>query len=368
MGLKQGVLSMSDLKNSKKYNFDLGVFIGRFQPFHLGHLYSIVEALKSCEKLLILIGSAHRARNIRNPWIYEERLDLLKNNLKTYDQEHQTNLSSRIFFEGLKDYLYDDLLWIQDVKNSIHKNLKSGQSVAIVGFEKDHSTYYLKLFPEYGRIFISNFKNLNSTGIRQIYFIDGRTDLDSLPKPTQLFLKNYLENAQTRPEYLRLQEEYDLILNYKKAWAHTPYPPIFVTTDAVVICQEHILLVKRKYPPGKNLWATPGGFLEVTERTEQGLFRELIEETQIKISPFLLKQSLVQMKLFDHPERCQVGRVITHAGLINLELSECPEVKANDDALLAQWWKLSELNQIEDQMHDDHYQIIQSFLSSLRTG
>jgi len=356
----------------------LGVFIGRFQPFHQGHLYSIIQALKSCENLLILIGSSYRARNIRNPWNYLERKELLENNLKAYDLEHKTNLSSRVFYGPLRDYLYSDLAWTQDVRDAIHQvlNLISNSqsnspanSVAIVGFDKDHSTYYLKLFPDYGRIPINNYKNLNSTPIRLAYFTNGKTDFEALPKETQKFLENFKQEEKNQeylnPEYLRLREEYELILFYKKAWAHTPYPPIFFTTDAVVICQGKILLVQRKNPPGKNLWATPGGFLEINERTSQGLLRELIEETQIDVSPLLLQQSVICMKLFDHPERAQVGRVITHAGLIKLELPECPKVKAHDDALLAKWWDLKDLIKIEDQMHDDHYQIIRDLLGLL---
>ncbi len=342
----------------------LGVFIGRFQPFHQGHLYSIIQALKSCENLLILIGSSYRARNIRNPWIYAERKKLLENNLLAYDLENKTDLSGRVFYGALRDYLYSDAAWTMDVRTHIQKINPESKPVAIVGFDKDHSTYYLKLFPEYGRIPINNYKNLNSTPIRLAYFTNGKTDFEALPKTTQKFLEDFKQNEQN-PEYLRLREEYELILSYKKAWAHTPYPPIFFTTDAVVICQEKILLVQRKNPPGKNLWATPGGFLEINERTSQGLLRELIEETQIEVSPLLLQQSVICMKLFDHPERAQVGRVITHAGLIKLDLPECPKVKAHDDALVAKWWDLKDLIKLEDQMHDDHYQIIRDLLGLL---
>ncbi len=353
----------------------LGAFIGRFQPFHQGHLYSIIQALKSCDYLLILIGSSYRARNIRNPWNYTERENLLKNNLKAYDLENKTDLSSRIFYGALKDYLYSDLSWTHDVREHIHQTLnlinlnKLNNTVAIVGFDKDYTTYYLKLFPEYGRVLINNYKNLNSTPIRQAYFTNGKTDFDAVSKETQKFLEDFKfskSKQEESPEYLRLREEYELILNYKKAWAHTPYPPIFFTTDAVVICQEKILLIQRRNPPGKNLWATPGGFLEIHERTKQGLFRELLEETQIDVAPLLLEQGLITMKLFDHPERAQVGRVITHAGLIKLELSECPRVKAHDDALLARWWDLKDLIKLEDQMHDDHYQIICDLLSFIK--
>jgi len=347
------------------FKFKLGVFIGRFQPFHEGHLYSIVEALRHCHNVLVLIGSVDRARNIRNPWTYQERVELIQTVLKNYDREHQSQLAQRVFFSGLKDYLYQENLWSEAVRENINKILPkiseqpvSPKQIAVVGFEKDDSTYYLKLFPEYARLPIKNFKNIHSTVIRKAYFLLGETLFDGLVmKETAVFLKDFLENSATKSEYLILKKEYELIQQYQEAWSHTPYPPIFTTTDALVLCQGHILLIQRKHPPGQNLWAFPGGFLNVNERIETGIIRELVEETQIQISNQILAASLKKCFVFDHPERSQVGRVITHVGVIILELPECPAVHAADDAKQVQWWKLEALAEIEAQMHDDHYQI-----------
>ncbi|MFZ0697114.1 MAG: adenylyltransferase/cytidyltransferase family protein, partial [Nitrososphaeraceae archaeon] len=38
-----------------------GLFIGRFQPFHLGHLATIKFALKTVEQLVITVGSADKS-------------------------------------------------------------------------------------------------------------------------------------------------------------------------------------------------------------------------------------------------------------------------------------------------------------------
>ncbi|MFZ0222198.1 MAG: adenylyltransferase/cytidyltransferase family protein, partial [Candidatus Nitrosopolaris sp.] len=35
-----------------------GIFVGRFQPFHLGHMATIKFALEKVEELVIVIGSA----------------------------------------------------------------------------------------------------------------------------------------------------------------------------------------------------------------------------------------------------------------------------------------------------------------------
>lgn len=42
--------------------FDYGVFIGRFQPLHIGHEAVIRSALEKVDTLIVLIGSARQAR------------------------------------------------------------------------------------------------------------------------------------------------------------------------------------------------------------------------------------------------------------------------------------------------------------------
>lgn len=334
---------------------DLGVFIGRFQPFHRGHLFSVLQALESCQRLLIVIGSIHRARNVRNPFTFEERVQMLRDNFLHYDGEHGTNINDRIIIEGVRDYLYNDTPWVNDIKTLVNEHRTEHDSVSIVGFDKDHSTYYLSIFPDFGRIPIENYQDLNATPMRHQYFEHELHEQDPLPDATQQFLAQF----KFHEEYERLKAEYLFIQSYKSSWAETPYPPIFVTTDAVVICQHKILLVKRKFQPGKGLWALPGGFIEVNERVEAGLLRELREETQIDVDDETLKQSIKEIRTFDHPERSQIGRVITHAGLIELTESTLPAITAADDALEVMWYPLDQLDNIADQLHDDHFQIIQ---------
>jgi nicotinamide-nucleotide adenylyltransferase len=43
-----------------------GLYVGRFQPFHLGHLSAIREVLKKVDELIIVIGSAQYSHNV---WI-----------------------------------------------------------------------------------------------------------------------------------------------------------------------------------------------------------------------------------------------------------------------------------------------------------
>ena len=58
-----------------------GLFVGRFQPFHLGHLATVKFALSRLEELIILIGSAQTSHEIRNPFTAGERIQMIKDSL-----------------------------------------------------------------------------------------------------------------------------------------------------------------------------------------------------------------------------------------------------------------------------------------------
>ncbi|MBV9668355.1 MAG: adenylyltransferase/cytidyltransferase family protein, partial [Nitrososphaeraceae archaeon] len=58
-----------------------GLFVGRFQPFHLGHLATIKFALSHIEELVVVIGSAQKSHEIRNPFTAGERIQMIKDSL-----------------------------------------------------------------------------------------------------------------------------------------------------------------------------------------------------------------------------------------------------------------------------------------------
>ncbi|KKP37253.1 MAG: nicotinamide-nucleotide adenylyltransferase [Candidatus Peregrinibacteria bacterium GW2011_GWA2_33_10] len=59
------------------------LFIGRFQPFHLGHLNVIKKAIKKEKYLIIGIGSALENFLPENPFTARERFQMIKNTLDT---------------------------------------------------------------------------------------------------------------------------------------------------------------------------------------------------------------------------------------------------------------------------------------------
>jgi bifunctional NMN adenylyltransferase/nudix hydrolase len=182
-----------------------------------------------------------------------------------------------------------------------------------------------------------------------------------LPKQVKEFL---LEWEVQNPEILEnLCEEYHFLKKYRAKFKELEFPPIFVTVDAVVINNGHILLVKRRSAPGKGLWALPGGFLNQSEKIRHAIIRELIEETRIDVHPNLLKSALKGIEPFDAPNRSLRGRTITHAGLIVLNYKDNPRVKGSDDAEKAKWFTINEFYQMTEQMFEDHHSIGQFMIN-----
>jgi len=54
-----------------------GLYVGRFQPFHLGHLSAIHTVLKEVDELVIVVGSAQYSHTISNPFTAGERLTMI---------------------------------------------------------------------------------------------------------------------------------------------------------------------------------------------------------------------------------------------------------------------------------------------------
>ena len=54
--------------------FTRGLYVGRFQPFHIGHLDAIKYVLEAVDELVIVIGSAQYSHTSYNPFTAGERL------------------------------------------------------------------------------------------------------------------------------------------------------------------------------------------------------------------------------------------------------------------------------------------------------
>jgi nicotinamide-nucleotide adenylyltransferase len=59
-----------------------GLFVGRFQPFHLGHLNVVKDILNEVDELIIVVGSAQYSHRIENPFTTGERIVMIRRALE----------------------------------------------------------------------------------------------------------------------------------------------------------------------------------------------------------------------------------------------------------------------------------------------
>lgn len=351
-------VSMDQGHVNKKY--DLLVFIGRFQPYHLGHQKVVERALELSRNVLIVIGSAYKARSLRNPFTYEERRQMI------------SSVHPEVIIRPMSDRAYNDTQWVKGVQDIVKEvaldvanpdgfrnNGLADIKIGLIGCEKDHTSYYLKLFPQWANEGIEFVSPLNATAIRFMYFhgnLDRRWEADAI-LPDKVF--KYLESFKLgRPGiYDRLVAEQTYIEDYKKKWGEGP----FLTADALVQVAGNVLLVRRGKEYGHGLLALPGGFKHRNEKFLDAAIRELREETRLKVPVPVLKGSIVGNQIFDDPHRSERGEIVTQVTHFKLENElTLPEVRGSDDAEWAGFVDISTLR--EEEFFEDHYHIIVKML------
>jgi 8-oxo-dGTP diphosphatase len=107
---------------------------------------------------------------------------------------------------------------------------------------------------------------------------------------------------------------------------------------AIVIRDGCVLLVERGREPQQGYWSLPGGVVEVGERLEEALRREVREETGLAVRPVTV------VEIFERILRDSEGRPEYHYVLIDY-LCEVTggEARAADDARRLEWVKRDEL-------------------------
>ncbi len=338
---------------NNKTNFDIAVLVGRFQPFHNGHQALLKLALQSAARIIVVLGSSHQARNAKNPFTWQERASMIGSTLDEVDKE-------RVSFTPVRDY-YDDKQWCAAVSRAVSERCNEcGCNIALVGFQKDASSYYLTRFQSWSFIELPQIEQIDATSARQIYFeSDTQAATQALlsgllPAPVVAYLNGWMR----LPHFAKMKQEHSAIEEGKRKWGNGP----FITVDAVVTVSDHVLLVRRGGALGHGLWAVPGGFLEPRERLLQGAIRELGEETGLSPLFSSMEGYLKEVAVFDHVDRSLRGRTITHAHWFDLGSGRLPQVAGADDATDAQWIPIANLQVMEAEFFEDHFSILKHFL------
>jgi bifunctional NMN adenylyltransferase/nudix hydrolase len=329
------------------------VLIMRGQLAHLAHHHLLQRALELSDQVIVVLGSAWRSRNPKNPFVFDERKQML---LATLTPAHR----ARVRIVGVRD-VNDDDRWVALVRQKVAQFTHANELVSLIGFQKanDASTYYLMRFPGWQYVNVGSPLDVNATTLRELYF-GGNTvqqALSALAPFVHEGVLAFLADWAHTDAYAQRCAEHRAVAQYKRK-----YPgPRYQTADAIVEVEDHVLLVQRGQLIGLDCWALPGGFRNPDEEALSNAIRELIEETGLPVTTEQLRAALVAHLRFDAEGRSPRGRIETdafHFRLSGMRLADLPVV-GMDDAKRAKWVHKRELPNYMHEMLDDHDLILE---------
>ena len=152
-----------------------GLLIGRFQPFHLGHLEALQFALSKVDKLWLGLGSSNKSIEHNNPFSAEERKKMI---LSSIDDSMKNKIT--IYF--IPD-LDNHVKWIEKIDTIVPK--------FDIVFSNDPLTDHLYSKRTVQVISIPFLKRdqLSGTRIRNLIKSDQKWD-DLIPNGTKILLEN----------------------------------------------------------------------------------------------------------------------------------------------------------------------------------
>jgi bifunctional NMN adenylyltransferase/nudix hydrolase len=179
---------------------DAAVLIGRYQPFHNGHLGLLCRALELGEWCVVVLGSAQESLTERNPFTWEERAEMIRGSVGAADR-------ARLVFVPMPD-LFDEPRWAAQVQRLVMaelevRNVGSQPSIVFVGHFKDATTEYLRAFPDWPLKNVELLPELHATDLRSWYLSqpveEALARIEPLvPVSTLAFLRRWAEGPAYR--------------------------------------------------------------------------------------------------------------------------------------------------------------------------
>jgi len=104
--------------------------------------------------------------------------------------------------------------------------------------------------------------------------------------------------------------------------------------DAIILIKDSIVLIRRRNPPFRGMWALPGGFVEYGETVEHAVRREAKEETGLDVEIERL------VGVYSDPDRDPRGHTVSICFLCR---PVGGSLKANTDSVDVKEFKLSKI-------------------------
>ena len=330
-----------------KYSF----FIGRFQPFHIGHLQNIKQALEISDTLIIMIGSSYRYLSINNPFSFEQRKQMIQDDLKS-----MLFCKNRIIIEPLQDWLYNEYLWKNEVQAIIYKYANLSDNVAMIGHQKDSSSYYLKYFPCFDYVDVDNYRSYSATSFRKKFFLNSIID------------KNYIISKSSQHGTHKLIKDFMKTRHFD--YLSSQYIKFYCSNECSTFSRNDILLnimlISGKYIALRKNYDYPGLVFDLPGIIIKHIpFNQVNKKVKLLLSTNILNEINIEKDViferFSHAEYCYKNYCCNYLGLIIVDCDFFKKHNINNTFNFKhiRWIKLDKLlKKMSACLLDDHYQII----------
>jgi bifunctional NMN adenylyltransferase/nudix hydrolase len=353
---------MKGWKDDKKgIGEEVGLYIGRFNPPHLGHESILFEMLHHrLDTIIVAIGGATGARTFKNPWNFAERsiminlaFEAVKERMKKISSPSFEMPNTKLRIIGIPDYI-SDYRWQQDIRVRVEGITTPNDNISIYGYEKDSSSYYLKLFPEWNFVGVNAQYLLDATTVREKIY---KNEFNKEAQPNEYNdmqmvsggVLNFINGWVESDEFNQLRREWEFINTYKRQFEGLKHKPVFITVDALFVTRKkEVVLIERKEYPGLGTLAMPGGFVYPDLTLRQSLNRILEKKLGIDIGD--IKHT--RLEVIDNPDRSLRGRTITNVFVFeNFKYDGMLRGEPN-------YYPIGNLGMYRQQMFEDHFMII----------
>lgn len=117
--------------------YDIGLVVGRFQHFHIGHKSLVENAYKLCDRVLILVGSAQESGTLRNPYLPSTRIDVIR---EIYGRDNDN-----LIVKELNDLTNENDItadWGRYVLKNVKTHIRKVPSLMIYGNDEFRSKWF----------------------------------------------------------------------------------------------------------------------------------------------------------------------------------------------------------------------------------
>lgn len=117
--------------------YDVGLIVGRFQHFHIGHKSLVENAYKLCDRVLILVGSAQESGTLRNPYLPSTRIDVIR---EIYGVDN-----NNLIVKELNDLTNENDInadWGRYVLKNVKRYIRKAPSLMVYGNDEFRSKWF----------------------------------------------------------------------------------------------------------------------------------------------------------------------------------------------------------------------------------